>query len=645
MKNARHRFWVSPWILLLPLVLATGRGCRFPEAKAPEAPDFEVERFVPLAGLQPTDNPNVFRVEVDYSDAGGGLAIPSHRQEPSALHYSFQIKNTGTKPRTFRYKIYYQNESYKFPEMLTGGGKREHPRAADNFYGSWDNAEGYRQTTLIPADGAFHPVRGTLSIQGNPRDEEKYFSNGINQRWKRNPRMGKYSFLLVVTAEDDLSAAVPDYLQNLALRQNQRFVNPYGYFVFGEGSRTSGLRCVASSDTLLAVSRLPLAAGVFVDPADFSAEQLAQFGQPRCGAGEDLRKKAVFKQFIHHVDSSSVFNNIPVLADVTGDAYTLREYNYHKAFCRPGDYVRTRPVTADCPCSSVPVDTVKHSISLINPAADSLRLRKQNAGIITRFGLTYGTYTVKVRLPQLLNKQGIWNGITNAIWLITQSYEPWNARSTCGKEGYISDYYSSDHQREATTSYSEIDFEILKTGPYCPEYAYTPYPLQPFPSAAHRAWWNLPYPGEGPGAADEIMVCCTNWDMACPEPENYGVGCQDLTYNGQAFSNHRWDYWYKALTSKYPASDDELFAGPYYYFQIVWRPYEILWKIGPERDQLRLVGYMNAGITNIPDNQMSLIISQEFHNTAWWPGSPFAQSHIPFPSQDIVGEVLDVTIE
>jgi hypothetical protein len=133
--------------------------------------------------------------------------------------------------------------------------------------------------------------------------------------------------------------------------------------------------------------------------------------------------------------------------------------------------------------------------------------------------------------------------------------------------------------------------------------------------------------------------------MACPQPRDFQVGCQDLVYQNKVYSNHRWDYWYKAITSKTPASDNELFGRDYYYFQIIWKPEEIIWKIGPEKDQLRNVGYMNAGMTSIPDNQMLLIVSQEFHNTSWWPGCPFEQGHIPFPSKPLSGEVLEVTIE
>jgi len=54
---------------------------------------------------------------------------------------------------------------------------------------------------------------------------------------------------------------------------------------------------------------------------------------------------------------------------------------------------------------------------------------------------------------------------------------------------------------------------------------------------------------------------------------------------------------------------------------------------------------MNSRITCIPNNQMILIISQEFHDTAWWHGSPFKQGFIPFPKKDLSGILYEITVE
>ena len=58
-----------------------------------------------------------------------------------------------------------------------------------------------------------------------------------------------------------------------------------------------------------------------------------------------------------------------------------------------------------------------------------------------------------------------------------------------------------------------------------------------------------------------------------------------------------------------------------------------------------MVGYVDDKVTSIPNNQMLLIITQEFHNTKWWIGSPYSQDNTPFPKEDYVGEIYEVTIE
>ena len=79
--------------------------------------------------------------------------------------------------------------------------------------------------------------------------------------------------------------------------------------------------------------------------------------------------------------------------------------------------------------------------------------------------------------------------------------------------------------------------------------------------------------------------------------------------------------------------------------QLNSKPKEIIWRIGPSKDKLRVVGYVNSSVTSIPNNQMLLIITQEFHNTKWWIGSPYSQENIPFPGNDIEGKIYEVTIE
>jgi hypothetical protein len=210
----------------------------------------------------------------------------------------------------------------------------------------------------------------------------------------------------------------------------------------------------------------------------------------------------------------------------------------------------------------------------------------------------------------------------------------------------MANYYGgANDKRVKNTGYSEIDFEILKTVPYCPSYLLPPPYTWGTDDPDNVKSWNVPFPDEILENDDKIEVACTNWDMSCREPKNFNAGCYPVSYLGQTFWAHRWDNSYRAITEKTPEPDDELFGSEYYYFQIDWEPKAIIWRIGPSIDKLRVVGYVDWTISSIPDNQMLMIISQEYHNTKWWVGSPYSQDNIPFPMKDLVGKIYELTIE
>ncbi len=60
---------------------------------------------------------------------------------------------------------------------------------------------------------------------------------------------------------------------------------------------------------------------------------------------------------------------------------------------------------------------------------------------------------------------------------------------------------------------------------------------------------------------------------------------------------------------------------------------------------MKTVAYMDNSITSVPNNQMVIVFTQEFHDTEWWPLSPFIQEMIPFPKKDIQGEILELYVE
>ena len=77
---------------------------------------FIVKDFNPLANWK--NKTKHSKILLDYENAMKGFIIPSINQvEEGVFIFNFLIKNTLTKQQNFYYKIYYQNESYKFPEI------------------------------------------------------------------------------------------------------------------------------------------------------------------------------------------------------------------------------------------------------------------------------------------------------------------------------------------------------------------------------------------------------------------------------------------------------------------------------------------------------------------------------------------------
>ena len=610
-----------------------------------DCPDFSIQNFTPIGNYQP-DSLSHKTIYLDYDNALNGFTIPSVQQIKGGLfQLSFQLKNKTSQATQFYYKIYYQNESYKFNE-LDSATQTEHVFAEENFYGSWEQSDiGFKPTSSIAADNTFHLVTDSFRIVGNPRNEQRYFSKGKNDRWKRNPRVGNYSFLLVVSTKDD-TVQIPKTIQHIGLQKGSHFENPYFYFLYGAGKNAKGTVASKSNLALKVVANPNLGAGIYVNDKIFQNKTYDKsYFCKTCGQDSSIYKNAAIQQFINYVDASSKLYNIPVLADVQNN-YSKMDYNWNATFYTKEELIPTVIQTSQHPCQTVTSDAVNKKITLRNPASKPGEWKKESVGIITRHGFTYGKFRVKVKLTELLNKDNVWNGITNAMWLITQGGGEWNFRRNCGNEGYMSTYWGGPNdKRVKAVDYSEIDFEILKTPPYCPENIFPPVYKANTPNRNKVKNWNVKLPDDILNTDDQITVACTNWDMACSEPKNYDAGCQPVYYQNKNFEAHRWERNYRALTEKSLEKDDALFKSDFYYFEIDWRPTEIIWRIGHDLKHLRVVGYMNDKVTSIANNQMLFIITQEFHNTQWWPGTPYKQENIPFPSKDMVGEIYDFTIE
>ena len=590
-----------------------------------------------------TEENGVKVIDLDYADAlDSGFVVPSVRQVPEG-RFSFQFTvndTTGTFSR-FRYKLYYLNDSYKFAHAAVNGD--QHPLAHENFYGSWeDPKEGFRLTT--PADERGLVVKDRFRIRGDPRDEPEHLDSlGRTARWSRNPRVGLYRFMVVVMPESHFQHSPPPRaVCDISARENGLHVDPFWYWLHGPGSQDKMVRVLLADERLHVRARPDLGAGVHirsevpVDGVAFTAN---------CGNSPELFNRAPFEQFIHYVDPSTRFENIPLIADVLSNEYTPADHDRYRCLFPADQMVQLRPMTTGTPCATVTSDPERKRIQLRNPASSHGNWRKENVGIRARHGLAYGKYRVKCKLTRLLNDSDMWVGVTNAIWLINDG-APGGFRRPCEKDGYLKSYYGGDgDQRVPRVEYSEIDFEILKTAPYCPQKGFPPSYPQQLALPNERTAWTYSTSEVRTDRPGQITVACTNWDMACHSPPRFGKGCQPMDRNGQTFVSHRWDENYRALTQKSEASDKELFGGDHYWFEIDWRPEEIIWRIGPELDQLREVGYMDRSITEISNVQMLLIITQEYHNTRWWPGTPYEQGFIPFPAKDLVGEILEISVE
>ena len=85
--------------------------------------------------------------ELDYSDSyKNGFIVPSKQMHKiDSFEVSFKVSNC--KEDQLFYKIYYQNESYKFPEA---NDDIQHVLANENFYGSWENTDRAFETIHQP---------------------------------------------------------------------------------------------------------------------------------------------------------------------------------------------------------------------------------------------------------------------------------------------------------------------------------------------------------------------------------------------------------------------------------------------------------------------------------------------------------------
>ena len=644
---------------------------------------FDVKEFNSLSNFK-TQN-DTLKMEFNLDNAiKNGISLPN--QEKEFFEISFKIKNNGKKPKPFFYKIIYQNESYKFSELNSDGSYNKN--ADNNFYGSWLNGDnGFHVTKPIPSNGNFYEIKDSIRIVGNPRNEQRYFGgkpqndfisdeeikiltdkisntpkwfvkvktkakkNNLevseqlkkdakwviaserskgdeNNRWKRNPRVGNYSFLLVIGFENEINT-IPVHYRDITVKDSvsDSYKNPYAYYLDSKKKdNLPNLKVIKSNQVLKATMKLDLSNGVYVNPTKF--EESADYNDTNSltGFSDKLFYEAHVEQFIHHINKNFSLNNVPLAYDVVGKNYTQKQYKENSLKFKESELKKQYVDVTNSPGRTVGYDSDKNAISIMNPGfeTDSV-LKKENVGIKSRHGLTYGKFRAKIQFPKMISEDYVWNGLTCAFWLIYQQGK-WNSRDIC-KSGYIP---KAKHlvERKSTLEYSEIDIEIVKTSKY-------------WTQSSYGGIKNYP---KDDGLNDSVMVTCSNWDLACSDPLDFNKGVRPKIYGKDTFYLHRWDQYYKALTSKFEYPQ-ELTLGEPFYYEIEWRPTEIIWRLGPTKENMRIIGYMNNRNTKIPDNQMVMVVTQEFHDVSWWPTAPFDQNKVPFPLKDISGYIYEMEVE
>ncbi|MDA3866018.1 MAG: hypothetical protein PF489_04620 [Salinivirgaceae bacterium] len=634
-----------------------------------------------------SNSTDTLHIPMDLSSAiTEGIVIPGKMTESGYFTFSFNIENKGNTDQSFYYKIYYQNESYKFPEALEEG--QYNPKSAENFYGSWIHCKQNFKATAKIAPSTKKTIIDSIQIAGNPRNEKIYFGEetrnrtvdadhinqiirsiknskewlagvkekakrnnvplaeqlymdakwtvehqqrqgNVNTRWKRNPRVGTYSFLLVVTPKEKLHQ-IPEHIRNIQQKDTatRQFINPYYYFLHAKNT-PKGILVKQTPHAIRVHAQMDLTKGIYIDPLDLSYEPDLKNTSSTVGFSDQLFENAHWAQFYHNINKNYALNNIPIAYDVTGNNYTREQYNKNTAKYNDSNRKQDFVKVSAKPGNTVGYNKEEKAICIKNEGtANSGKLKKENVGVQTRIGLTYGTFTAKIQFPEIISTDFVWNGLTCAFWLLYQEAE-WNQRDAC-KTGYIPKHISGKNEGDyvKTTNYSEIDIEIVKAAANWPKSSYGK---------------NKKYVKDN-ALNENVIIASTNWDMACQDVENFTIGAKPLSYKDHNFTIHRWDHWYKALTSKHESKQTDALGKPIYY-QIEWKPNEIIWRMGENKNNMSVIGYMNNKNTKIPNNQMITVITQEFHDGSWWPTAPFNQDNVPFPKSDIKGYVYELTIE
>src|SRR5690554_173220 len=547
---------------------------------------FQINSFDALTNFESSNDTLV--LEMDLSDGPfKGITLPSQKGKDGAKNFEFrfEITNTSSEPMPVYYKIYYQNESYKYSEVDKDALLKKNAynrKSAENFYGSWisDSLIGFRQSEIIPAGGSL-VITDSLYIAGNPLNDSLYYSyhpqnpnltpeeiqsvvdiikantewydavvkkaidknkpletqlrddaiwtlhnshppGNDNQRWQRNPRVGSYSFMLVAGDEENIKKLPESVLDMSKIDKREKVhMNPFYYFGHKVDPEKSGIGVARASQTLKTFAVMRPDAGLFYDGSAFLNN--SRRPDSECNKSDDAFEFAHFRQFVNEEVLDSSLHNIAIKANVRGDEYTREDFAYNAQTANRDEpsYVN-KPLT---PCENAWYDTEANVLVVENPGNTDRPYKKENAGVEGRFGFTYGKFRGRIKFPDMLSNDNVWNGLTCAYWLKFQSLDEWNTRDVCEKEGYvIHEMADGEYVNKPQNSYSEIDIEIVKTS--------RDWGMHSYPD------W-VPPPAYDAAADNNVIVTCTNWDLACKDPSNFDVGARPFINGTDTFTVHR----------------------------------------------------------------------------------------------------------
>ncbi|MBL0045994.1 MAG: hypothetical protein IPP33_16840 [Flavobacteriales bacterium] len=136
-----------------------------------------------------------------------------------------------------------------------------------------------------------------------------------------------------------LGGAILEAVRDIRKKEAGHFVEPYWFWLHGPGADLQGAIVNKILDVFVLRS--------VVDPAR---------GIAQCGS-----TSADLEQFFNHIDPASRFNNIPVVADVLGNGFTL-DQDSAMCFTPTEKWASTLPSIADEPCKTVRYDSVQHAL-------------------------------------------------------------------------------------------------------------------------------------------------------------------------------------------------------------------------------------------------------------------------------------------